>query len=378
VRRAGSLPSWEGNGMKQTSWDVVVVGSGPGGSVAAKVCAKAGLDTLLVEKKALPRDKVCTGMVMGAWAKNLIKEHFGEIPKDVLIEQGHYKGVTLHVGPNNIAEIPTFIPVGWRKNLDYWMCQKAMEVGVQVKDGTRVDSIRQHNRGYEVELKEETKKIYTKFLIGADGALSRVRKLMYPDLKVGYRPAYRECYEEQLSIDRDQFHWFFPLISSSPRFDINYKEDYLLIEGGSIRQIRDKMRQILQGYGFPPDAKPLWRDGCVIPALHDDFVHGSFLPARDNTLLVGDAAGLLLPFTHEGIGSALKSGFLAAESVVETLAAGKGKADALYLKKLEGMKMFLNNLVLLHREMDNVAKKGAGALRDAMAEFVEKSIKEDV
>jgi flavin-dependent dehydrogenase len=364
--------------MKKPAWDVVVVGTGPGGCMVGKVCAKAGLDTLLVEKKILPRDKVCTGMVMGALAKNLIKENFGEIPKDVLIEQGHYTGITLHVGPNDRAEINTDIPVGWRKNLDYWMCRKAIEAGAQIKDGVRVESIRQHAGGYEVVLKEgkETVKIDAKFLIGADGALSVVRKSMYSAMKVHYRPAYRECYGVQLSIERDRFHWFFPFATPSPRFDINYKEDFLLIEGGSIRQMRDRVRQILQGHGFPPDAQPLWRDGCVLPLLRDDFIHGSFLPARDNVILVGDAAGLLLPFTHEGIGSALKSGLLAAESVVETFVSGKDRADIRYLKRLEGMKLFLKDLAQMLREMDDVAKKGAGALRDAMAEFIEKTIYE--
>ena len=101
--------------MKKPAWDVVVVGTGPGGCMVGKVCAKAGLDTLLVEKKILPRDKVCTGMVMGALAKNLIKENFGEIPKDVLIEQGHYTGITLHVGPNDREKsIPIFLLVGER------------------------------------------------------------------------------------------------------------------------------------------------------------------------------------------------------------------------------------------------------------------------
>jgi digeranylgeranylglycerophospholipid reductase len=37
--------------MKKINCDVVVVGAGPGGSMAAKTCAKYGLDTVLVERK---------------------------------------------------------------------------------------------------------------------------------------------------------------------------------------------------------------------------------------------------------------------------------------------------------------------------------------
>jgi 2,3-di-O-geranylgeranylglyceryl phosphate reductase (EC 1.3.99.-) len=40
--------------MEKLSCDVVVVGAGPGGSMAAKTCAKYGLDTVLVERKEYP------------------------------------------------------------------------------------------------------------------------------------------------------------------------------------------------------------------------------------------------------------------------------------------------------------------------------------
>jgi flavin-dependent dehydrogenase len=361
--------------MYKTTWDVIVVGSGPGGSIAAKICADAGLDTLIVEKKRLPRDKVCSGMVMGHWANILVKEHFGDIPEDILIEQGHYNGVTLHVGEEALMDIPALIPVGWRKNLDYWMCRKAVDAGAQVKDDARLYGIRQLDESYEISLKKENKEteiLNARFLIGADGAYSAVRKFVCPDLKVHYRPAYRECYEEELSIEKDRFHWFFPFAAPFPRFDINYKDKFLIIEGGSIRQIRERMLKILEGYGFSPDAKPLWRDGCVIPVLHNDLLNDIFVPAKNNVLLVGDAAGVLFPFTQEGIGAALKSGLLAAEAVTEAIA-GKGIAGECYLKKIEGLKLFLKELSLLHQEMNDISKKGAYALAEAMGKFIEKT-----
>ncbi len=58
-----------------------------------------------------------------------------------------------------------------------------------------------------------------------------------------------------------------------------------------------------------------------------------FLPARENILLVGDAAGFLLPVTGEGIGTALKSGILAADSIIEALQSGQ-PSDTAYLARV--------------------------------------------
>ena len=52
-----------------------------------------------------------------------------------------------------------------------------------------------------------------------------------------------------------------------------------------------------------------------------------------NTLLVGDAAGMIFPITFEGIGSALKNGLSAAESIRESLDT-KTSAAPLYLQKI--------------------------------------------
>lgn len=81
----------------RVDYDVIVVGAGPSGSMAAKRCVEQGLRTLLLEKRRLPRDEVCSGMIMGSVAHALIKEEFGDLPDAVLTQPSHLSGYFLHV-----------------------------------------------------------------------------------------------------------------------------------------------------------------------------------------------------------------------------------------------------------------------------------------
>ncbi len=58
-------PTAAADRASRTPWDVVVIGAGPAGSVAATLLARDGLDVLLVERCAMPRPKVC-GSCLGS------------------------------------------------------------------------------------------------------------------------------------------------------------------------------------------------------------------------------------------------------------------------------------------------------------------------
>ena len=90
------------------AWDVIVIGGGPGGALAARKCAAGGLRTLLLEKKKMPRDKCCSGMVMGPWGQDLVRREFGDYPDEVLRETTHLLGYALHA-------MATERPVPWHR-----------------------------------------------------------------------------------------------------------------------------------------------------------------------------------------------------------------------------------------------------------------------
>lgn len=298
-------------------FDVIVVGAGPGGAAAAKRCADNDLDTLLIDKRKLPRDKVCSGMIMGKWATQIIKREFGAIPESVLTDPPQLSGHRFYVGTAEVQTLKWPTALSWRKDLDFWMVQGALKSGVTLRDGVRVESLKMEEGGCRVTLQNEgmTETIQAGYVIGADGATSVVRRSIFPELKVRFSGPLRECYRGALGLDKNMFHWFFPRGLPRPRFNVNHKDDVFLIEGSGLRELRQEIGEILSPYGFDPGSQPIWKDGCSIALLHEDLLSGAFQPAQKNAILIGDAAGLLLPITFEGIGSALKSGLLAADAI---------------------------------------------------------------
>jgi flavin-dependent dehydrogenase len=348
-------------------YDVIVVGGGPGGSVAAKRCAQSGLKTLLLERKKLPRDKVCSGMVMGPWAHDIIQQDFGTIPLEVLADPYQLSGHMMHVPGTQPQRISCKTPLAWRKDLDFWMIQMAQEDGVEIWEGANVIKVNQTADACTVTMMQgkTPQELKSRLVIGADGGASAVRKSLFPLLKVQYSVPIRECYEGTLDLEKDYFHWFFPKQRSRPRFGLNHKGNCFLIEGSGIKELRNEINQILAPYGFNPDKITLWKDGCLIPRLHEALISGSFSPAKGNILLIGDAAGLLFPITFEGIGTALKSGILAAESIARSIKEG-GSAAGIYLRELMPILKIIESLHSWNKKLEQEAAKGGTQLSKAL------------
>ena len=162
-------PSLAWDQVDGSRWDVIVVGAGPAGSMAAIVSAGQGLRTLLVDRSTFPRDKVCGGCLNGAALAELSSVGLGDLP-------ARLNGAPLtrfHLGAMG-AEARVVLPVGvWisRIQFDAALVREAMAAGAAFLPGTLATDAGLGRDGRRVNLRHKDKTVLAeaRWIVAADG-----------------------------------------------------------------------------------------------------------------------------------------------------------------------------------------------------------------
>jgi geranylgeranyl reductase family protein len=308
------------------TYDVVVVGAGPAGSTAANVCAKSGLDVLLLDKDVFPRTKPCGGGVSNRTLRLL--RAFGVNLPDSLVERKilgfQLVGPDLH--PVNIYSNSSLGCTVIRSKFDHFLVQEAVDAGATFLDGHRINNIEQHKN--RIVCHTNQGKLRSKLLIGADGVGGRVARALglrgplCPELTGIAVEADVPIPKEELEqkIDPNILALYFLNIPLGYAWAFPRRAGLSLGLGGVASQLRGlpkKLRGFARLYAR--------QTGLQIPPLRK--IVGHPLPAigfkqplvANRVLLVGDAAGFVDIFTGQGLCYAVESGILAGRTVIKAI-----------------------------------------------------------
>ena len=294
-------------------WDVVVVGAGPAGCVAAHALSRRGLEVLLVDRAAFPRWKVCgcclnpfTLGILASAGLSELTEQCGAVPIG-------WMRLAARRSEANVA-----IP-GWRvlsrERLDAALVAAAIQAGARFLAPTHASLGPELMDGRKVILRGENheEEITARLVLAANGLGSRLL-LGEPGCALRSAPASRvgagavaktapEFYRNGVVYMAYGSGGYVGLVRlEDGRLDIAAALDV-----GPLKAAHNPARaagQILEEIGWPavPDLVELAWHGT--PALTRQPAR----PAGARVFAVGDAAGYVEPFTGEGIGWALASG----------------------------------------------------------------------
>ncbi|HYB86049.1 MAG TPA: geranylgeranyl reductase family protein [Streptosporangiaceae bacterium] len=313
--------------MTERPFDVVVVGAGPAGSIAALVLARGGARVALADKASFPRDKAC-GDLVGPRGVQVLAELGVHVP-----DAGQGSDL-LAIGPSGRAsKLPAFpgrtyaghgvvVP---RTVFDNALREAAVAAGA-IPVQARITAVDAGDDGtVRAVIAGDGQRLAADVVIGADGALSplaRLTGMLDPDAALwgfairAYLPA-EVPLPLLVLLDARPWHiypgygWLFPGADGQANIGIG------IGLGHTRRQapLRDDLARF---------CAMLAARGDIAPGAGPGPVTGGWLrmggtgtpPAAGNVLLAGDAAGLINPLQGEGIAPAMVSARLAAEAVL--------------------------------------------------------------
>lgn len=323
--------------MAANHYDVIIVGGGPAGASCAAFCARAGVNTLVLERAVFPRDKVCGDCLNpDCWPvleRLGVEEAIKRLPHaelrsvEFISVSGRRSGLPFPEMKHGEIAVK-------RSALDAVLLENAAALGATVRQAAAVCGIRPLAvpDGFQVDTAQGqtahgTAATYTgRFVVAADGRNSIAARML------GLLPEARGA-RDAGSLNRIGVQTHVPCPAG---FDSQvqmrwFPEGYgglAPVGGGELNVSLTGPPRTLEalkswaGAEFHLPLGQVWRtiaplDRQPAPRV---AVRGAFL--------AGDSARVVEPFTGEGIFYALRSGELAAEGIIQAVRGGTTDTQA--------------------------------------------------
>ena len=312
--------------ISEKNWDVVIIGAGPAGAIAAVHLAAVNHKVLLLDKEHFPREKICGDGLLPDALRCLDNACIGQ---DVR-ERGHLMDRASLFSPSRIKiDVPGEYLTLKRYLLDTLVTQRAVNAGA-VFARAKVDHIGvEADETVSFKSRGSEKKYRARIGIAATGANVTMLKKMDGFSAPKPSAIAMRCYVQSpidldhlvVSYDKDivpGYAWIFPM--GHREFNVGC--------GIALRHVSNtstNLKALFHDFVNQfPLARKLMRNGTITKPLRGGFLRydfeGVYPFTKGPVMLIGESIGTTLPFIAEGIGKAMESGELAAEFVHKALA----------------------------------------------------------
>ena len=300
-------------------YDLAIVGAGPSGATLARLMGH-NYKILLIDKRELLEQKgraseKCCGGLIAPDAQYMLSQLGLGVPKKVLVGPQLFVVRTIDIQNKSERNYQRHYINIDRELFDSWLVS-LISSSVDIRCGCLFKSYEKTAGGVRLKLNHRGKEYVeeARFLIGADGAFSKVRRQLAPQAFPQKYFAIQEWYEVEKILPyfsaifdndiTDYYSWTIP------------KEEFLLV-GSAIpvqfntRRKFELLKERLSRYGFIL-GKVIKKQGCYI--IRPQKVSNICL-GKDNILLIGEAAGWISPTSAEGLSYCFRSALALAKSL---------------------------------------------------------------
>ena len=293
-----------------TEAEVIIVGGGPAGSSCARELGRLGMECLVLDKESFPREKLCAGWLTPATVSDL-EFHTEDYPHGVLT----FDQLRIHIYGIAFSLKTTQHSIR-RYEFDAWLLERS---GARVETHA-VKSIESDADGYTIDGRYRCR-----YLVGAGGTRCPV-----------YRNLFRERHprrdELQVVAQELEFEypwkdprchlWFFRKGLPGYAWYVPKENGFLNIGVGGmasrLKSREDHIKRHWKRLCDDLDKAGLLTSQIPDPGGYSYYLHSGADTGRvGNAFIVGDSAGLATTDLGEGIGSAVRSGMLAARSIAK-------------------------------------------------------------
>jgi geranylgeranyl reductase family protein len=328
--------------INKMNYDVVIVGGGPSGSSLGYMLAKKGKKVAIVDKAKFPRHKLCGGL-MAHKARFIYEKMLGKSIDEIFVDKTDQ--VRFFMQDKHFSSFNTqILDLIDRVSFDNYLIEHFVAAGGTLYENSM---IRPASITENQVMLTSGEVINFKVLVGADGALSEVRKLIEPEYQTNcfcfeaFVPAEKNTEANDVCIYfnyiRNGYAWKFPAANGAMMYGIGGETSW-------VKDTKAAFKNFLEDYDVADKVGP-WQ-GAFLPI--GNYVKEPFSRSMP-IILTGDAAGLANAITGEGLYYAAASGLFAFQAITEYLD-DKADLNTAYLEKLE--------LIHHHIRMQEFINKG--------------------